>query len=290
MKKPGSQAVQRELASNECLQHVICTVTAHMEQFVERRVSEAHDGLAARIEDVVAAHVDRLRAEVLLKATRGDFRGKACCTGSLSEPETPTALHRSPTAEQLRWDSLEATVARVAATTARDMVALRTEIATELRGVGNSVKVALEQTMAELDSVKQSLAEVQRTTPGLKIPSSYPGSSVETDVTTPGSQRGLRSSAWSPSGQTFSSSSSGVAEPDACLSSESEGFATPRCNKAAAERPSPEFLVHGRDGRRRANTWRPRSSPPAGDFVRRAVSVLEKAPDSSGSSETCADK
>lgn len=311
-------AVQQELVSNECLHYMMCTVTAHLERFVEQRVSEAHDGLAARIEDVVAAHVVRLRAEVLPSGTQGDCRSKSCYTGSASEPEHSAPLHRTPTAQLQRQDDLEATVARVAAATARDMVALRREIATELRGVGSSVQAAMEQAMAELEFVKHSLAEIQNTTPDpkapnlgssretnvaapaeltfmkrsladvqkttqdLKPPNMSVGSSIETDVTTPGSHRRLKSSIRCRSAHDFSSNSSGLADPDACLSSESEGFATPPCNKEDVDKLSPDFFQKGGNGRHRASTWRPRSTPPAGDFVRKAVSVLENTPPSSG--------
>jgi len=277
----ASVAVPQELVNNECLQHVMRIVTAHLEPFVEHRVSEAHDALANRIEDVVAAHVGRLRAEVLLSATRSHSRCKSSCTSGVGKPENSVLLRKAPTAEQRQRDDLEVTVARVAATTARDMAALRTEIASELRGVGSSVHAALEQAMAELASMKEVLAEIQRTTPDLKSPKTYLGWSVETDVTTAGSQRRLESSTPCPSGHAFSSSSIGLVDPDACLSSESEGFATPPGNKAAFKQLSPDFFLHGRDGRHRASALRPRSTPPAGNFVRKAVSMLEKTPGSS---------
>ena len=123
------------------------------------------------------------------------------------------------------------------------MVALRTEIATELRGIGGSVHAALEQAMAELAFMKQSLAEVQRTTPDLKPPKMLLGCSVETDVTTPDSQRTLKSSTRCPSGHTFSSSS-GVGlglllQPPAALAAL---LLLLRCCSAAA--PCPHKTVH----------------------------------------------
>jgi len=275
---PASVAVPQDLPNNECLQYVMRVVTAHLEPFVEHRVSEAHDALANRIEDVVAAHVGRLRAEVLLSATRSHSRCKSSCTSGVGKPENSVLLRKAPTAEQRQRDDLEVTVARVAATTARDMAALRTEIASELRGVGSSVHAALEQAMAELASMKEVLAEIQRTTPDLKSPKTYLGCSTETDITALGLQRRLETPTRCPSGDAFSSSNIGLADTDACLSSESEGLATPSGNKACFEQPSFDFFLHGRDGRRRADSWRPRSAPPAGNFVRKAVSMLEKTP------------
>lgn len=41
------------------LQKAICAVTAFLDESIEKRVREAHDGLALRLEDVAAAHAER---------------------------------------------------------------------------------------------------------------------------------------------------------------------------------------------------------------------------------------
>uniref|UniRef100_A0A7S4QZV4 Uncharacterized protein n=1 Tax=Alexandrium monilatum TaxID=311494 RepID=A0A7S4QZV4_9DINO len=138
------------------LQRAVCAVTAHLETSVERRVREAHDGIAARIEDVAAAHVDRARADLAAAASRGP----SSPGGEAQAAELAVARVRSECeAMQKRQDDLEAIVTRIATSTARDSAAARAEVAAELRSLGGGIRLALDRVEAELALVKRAAEE-----------------------------------------------------------------------------------------------------------------------------------
>jgi len=140
------------------LHRAICAVTAHLETFVKQQICESHDGIANRIEDVVAEHVARARAapppavkaaaDTELASARGQKTASADVQVGSRAAADCASLRK-------QMEKLEGLVTRIAATTARDAAAAKTESAAELRGLGGSVRLALDRFEAELSGVRQ---------------------------------------------------------------------------------------------------------------------------------------
>jgi len=154
------------------LQRAICAVTTHLEACVKRSVSDSHDGIAARIEDVTAAYVDQVLASAKGGAANGANLGSAAVATHLgnSGSDSPTdrrshvsveTVAESAAAEvaalRQRQEELESLVTRIAATTARDAAQARAELASELRGLGGGVRLALDRFKSDLASLRQEL-------------------------------------------------------------------------------------------------------------------------------------
>lgn len=155
------------------LQRAISAVTTHLETCLKRAVSESHDAIAARIEDVTAAYVDQVLASAPGGfATSANSESAAVATNlGHSGSDSPTlerSLHVSGetaaenaaaevVALRQRQEELESLVTRIASTTARDAAQARAELASELRGLGGGVRLALDRFENDLTSLRQEL-------------------------------------------------------------------------------------------------------------------------------------
>eukprot|EP00747_Dinoflagellata_sp_TGD_P191608 gnl/TRDRNA2_/TRDRNA2_55211_c0_seq1.p1 gnl/TRDRNA2_/TRDRNA2_55211_c0~~gnl/TRDRNA2_/TRDRNA2_55211_c0_seq1.p1 ORF type:complete len:581 (-),score=105.41 gnl/TRDRNA2_/TRDRNA2_55211_c0_seq1:73-1815(-) len=179
----------------ERLQGAVCAMTAHLEVSVERRVHESHDAIATRIDDVIAAHIDRACAVLARAATpQSDSRESATIaagklaerlhsedrpsSGGAQQPATQAvntsvahverelsnavkALERMQTeytSLNTRQEELEGLVVRMATSTARDNAAARAETVTELRSLGGSVRLALDRVEEDIAALKTKTA------------------------------------------------------------------------------------------------------------------------------------
>jgi len=143
------------------LQQGVCAVSAHLETSIDRRVRESHDGIAARIEDVTAAYVDRACttfARTLPQESEGGSTSSRCealeqeCArvrGAVEKFEAEFANIKK------RQDELEGLVTRVATITARNAAAARAELSSELRGLGGGVRLILDRMESEIACLKK---------------------------------------------------------------------------------------------------------------------------------------
>jgi len=148
------------------LSKAVSVLNAHLESCIEKRIKESHDGIAARIEDVAAAEVDRARAALAAAARTAPFEdgssqdraaaAAAAAAGALAaRPGAVEKLAGECSALQQRQDQLENIMTRIASSTARDTASVRSETSAELRKLGGGVRLALER-------VEKDIAELKR--------------------------------------------------------------------------------------------------------------------------------
>lgn len=101
----GMADIQSELAHRLTgfletkLQKAVCAVTAHIDDSLERRVRESHIGIAERIEDVVAAHVDQACGKVARDAREAAVQAANAIEGVLSATAAAAAAAAAATSD-----------------------------------------------------------------------------------------------------------------------------------------------------------------------------------------------
>jgi hypothetical protein len=139
-------------------------VTSHLEACLKRCVRESHDGIAARIEDVTAAHIAQHCHDLgMTQASGSRTAEKVEASRDLSCLQDRVARLEGTAAEcgslQRRHEELETLVMRIAQTTARDAAAARSKTEAEIRGLGGGVRLALDDIEARITSLKQELKD-----------------------------------------------------------------------------------------------------------------------------------
>jgi len=130
----------------EKLQRALSAVTKHLEDFLQNKIHAAHEGLAARIEDVTVANVERAIADTY--ATRSYIVQKEEEKDKDDvplAPGTPEQLTTQILTLQKRLEELESLALRVFTSSARDAGAVRKEMGAELRRLDASVHFAMDR-------------------------------------------------------------------------------------------------------------------------------------------------